>query len=81
MKNCNCNKKNSCVCTVMKVILIIGALAAAAAFVCLVVKKLKAKKLCDKNDAPETDETAVDEYEICDMGSLCDDDDSLPSLE
>lgn len=81
MKNCNCNKNKSCVCTVVKVMLIIGAIVAAAAFICLVVKKVKDKRLCGKKDDDECDSVAVDEYEVCDMGSLCDEDEIESSEE
>lgn len=72
MKNC----KKSTVCTVIKVIMIVGAIVAAAAFIYLIVKKMKAKKLADGKADTECDECAVDEYEVCDIGSLCNDCDS-----
>lgn len=70
MNNC----KKSTVCTVIKVIMIVGAIVAAAAFVYLIVKKMKAKKLAESKVDTEFDECAVNEYEVCDIGSLCSDD-------
>lgn len=74
MKNCNSCKKST-VCTLIKVIMIIGAIVAAAAFVYLTVKKMKEKKLAESKANAECDACAVDDYEVCDIGSLSDDGD------